>query len=438
MNEKIDIICLCIFIEKERSFLNQLYSEKIKAAEKSLQKQFEKINRIAEINTQKVLEAFWEEHVSESMLHGTTGYGTDDKGRDTLDKIYARVFGSEDALVRHNFVSGTHVLSTALYGILRPGDTLYSVTGDPYDTLIETIGIRETVPNSGSLVDFGIKYIKTELSENGNPDFKEIEKILKENKSIKMVYIQRSRGYTQRPTLSLENIEKIAKLVKSVSDAVVFVDNCYGEFVCEKEPTQIGADLMGGSLIKNPGGGLAQTGGYLAGKKDLIEKCAYRLTAVGLGKECGATHSQLRNMYQGFFLAPHVVAQAKKTALFAARLFYSEGFEVSPKPDEDSGDIIQTIKFNDQDLLIAFCKGIQSGAPIDSFVTPEPCDSPGYADKVIMAAGAFVSGASIELSADAPIKPPYTAYFQGGLTYESGKIAIIKALQIMSELKDNK
>lgn len=413
--------------------MKEILAEKVSEAESSVRKQFEKIDRVCEKNTEKVLKAFWEERVSEAMLHGSTGYGYDDKGRDVLDSIYARVFGAEDALVRHNFISGTHVLSTALFGILRPNDTLYAVTGDPYDTLLETIGVAKTSPNSGSLSDFGIKYEKTELLPDGSPDIDTIKQTLKNDNSIKMVFIQRSRGYTQRPTLSLKNIKKIADTVKSVSDAVVFVDNCYGEFVCEKEPTEIGADLMGGSLIKNPGGGLAQTGGYLAGKKDLIEKCAYRLTAVGIGKECGATHSQLRNMFQGFFMAPHTVAQAKKTAVFAAALYEREGFDVSPKSNEESEDIIQTIKFNDPKLLINFCKGIQAGAPIDSYVTPEPWDMPGYSNQVIMAAGSFVSGASIELSADAPIKPPYTAYFQGGLTYESGKIAIIKSLKYLFE-----
>lgn len=415
--------------------MNRIYEEKAEATERAVKKYFEEIDKTAERNTAKVLEAFWHFKVSEAMLHGTTGYGYDDKGRDTLDAVYARVFGTEDALVRHNFISGTHVLSTALYGILRPGDTLYAVTGNPYDTLIETVGLYKTSDDPGSLADFGIKYRKTELLNDGTPNFEEIEKTLKEDKSVKMVYIQRSRGYTQRPTLPVSEIGKIAELVKSVSNAVVFVDNCYGEFVEEKEPTEVGADLMGGSLIKNPGGGLAQTGGYIAGKKELIEKCAYRLTAVGLGKEGGATHSQLRNMFQGFFMAPHTVAQAKKTALFASQLFLNEGFEVSPLPTEKSGDIIQTIKFNDPELLISFCKGIQAGAPIDSFVVPEPWAMPGYADEVIMAAGSFVSGASIELSADAPLKPPYTAYFQGGLTYESGKIAVLKALE---QIKENK
>lgn len=402
-------------------------------AENALKEKFAKIDETATYNTEKVLKAFWNEQVAESMLHGTTGYGYDDRGRDTLDRIFAEVFGTEDALVRHNFISGTHVLSTALYAILRPGDTLYAVTGDPYDTLLETIGVYKTSDDPGSLKDFGINYRKTELLEDGKPNIEEIQKTLKEDKTVKMVFIQRSRGYTQRPTLPLDEIEKIAKAVKEVSNAVVFVDNCYGEFVCKKEPTQVGADLMGGSLIKNPGGGLALTGGYLAGKRDLVEKCAYRLTAVGLGKEGGATHSQLRNMYQGFFMAPHTVAQAKKTALFAAQVFSDAGYSVSPLPTEDSEDIIQTVVLGTPEKLVSFCKGIQAGAPVDSFAVPEPCPMPGYADDVIMAAGAFVSGASIELSADAPMKEPYRVYFQGGLTYESGKIAICKALEILEK-----
>lgn len=411
--------------------MNKEQSEAVAAAEKKLTDKFEKIDRTATFNTEKVLRAFWNEQISEPMLHGTTGYGYDDRGRDALDRVFAEVFGAEDALVRHNFISGTHVIATALYAILRPGDTLYAVTGDPYDTLLETIGVYKTSDDPGSLADFGIKYRKTELKEDGSPDFEEIKKILSEDKTVKMVFIQRSRGYTQRPTLSLEKIEEITKAVKEVSDAVIFVDNCYGEFVCEKEPTEIGADLMGGSLIKNPGGGLALTGGYIAGNRDLVEKCAYRLTAVGLGKEGGATHSQLRNMFQGFFMAPHTVAQAKKTALLASQLFYDAGYKVSPLPTEDSEDIIQTVVLGTPEKLIDFCKGIQAGAPIDSYAVPEPCPMPGYADEVIMAAGAFVSGASIELSADAPMRQPYRVYFQGGLTYESGKIAICKALEML-------
>lgn len=433
--------CHAILIKDEtKKGLNTMKNPEIKAladiAEKKLAGQFEKIDKICEKNTEKVLDAFHALRVSEAMLHGTTGYGYDDRGRDVLDEIYARVFGCEDALVRHNFVSGTHVLATALYGILRPGDTLLSVSGDPYDTLMETIGVSGTAGN-GSLKDFGVNYKKIELLPNGDFNYAAVEDELRQNRSVRMIFVQRSRGYTQRPTLSLEKMEPFFAFVKKLTDAVIMVDNCYGEFAAEKEPTQIGADLIAGSLIKNPGGGLAQTGGYIAGRKDLIEKCAYRLTAVGIGKECGASLQQLRNMYQGFFMAPHTVAQAMKTAVFAAGLFAGAGFEVSPSPSEQREDIIQTITFRRKEPLIAFCKGIQAGAPIDSYVVPEPWAMPGYSDQVIMAAGSFVSGASIELSADAPIKPPYTAYFQGGLTYHSGKLAISKALQILLDETKN-
>jgi len=364
------------------------------------------------------------------MLSGSTGYGYNDQGRDVLDNMYAQIFGCEDALVRHNFVNGTHTIATALYGILRPGDILFSVTGKPYDTLLETIGITSK-KNNGSLKDFGIDYLQTELSENGKPDLKNIEKLLLQHDNIKMVFIQRSRGYTQRDTLTLDDIKNIAQTVKKCSRAVVMVDNCYGEFVCEHEPTnsEIGADLIAGSLIKNPGGGLCQTGGYIAGKADLIELCAYRLTAVGIGKECGATLDQKRLQYQGLYLAPLIVSQALKTAVFAAKLFENAGFSVSPKSNSLRQDIIQTITFNDEKKLLAFCKGIQKGSPIDSFVTPEAWEMPGYQHKVVMAAGGFVQGASIELSADAPIKSPFTAYFQGGITYTGGKIAILSALE---------
>ncbi len=401
-------------------------------AEKKLAGQFAELDKICEKNTEKVLHAFHRFKVSEAMLHGSTGYGYDDRGRDVLDEIYADVFDCEDALVRHHFVSGTHVLATALYGVLRPGDTLLSVSGNPYDTLLETIGVTGE-PGGGSLKDFGIQFKKTELLPNGDFDYGAVEKEIKNDPSIRMIFVQRSRGYTQRPTISLEKMEAFFTFVKNLTDAVIMVDNCYGEFAAEKEPTAVGADLIAGSLIKNPGGGLAQTGGYIAGRKDLIEKCAYRLTAVGIGKECGASLSQLRYLYQGFFMAPHTVLQAMKTAVFAAALFSEMGFAVSPSPEEKREDIIQTITFGKEKPLIAFCRGIQAGAPIDSYVVPEPWAMPGYSDPVIMAAGSFVSGASIELSADAPIKPPYTVYFQGGLTYHSGKLAIIKALQMLTE-----
>lgn len=309
---------------------------------------------------------------------------------------------------------------------------MLSVSGYPYDSLRETIGVAGEAGN-GSLKDFGVHFKKTDLLENGDFDYEAVEREIKNDPSIKMIFVQRSRGYTQRPTVTIEKMQKFFAFIKSLTDAVIMVDNCYGEFAAEKEPTEIGADLIAGSLIKNPGGGLAQTGGYIAGRKDLVELCAYRLTAVGIGKECGATTSQLRNMIQGFFMAPHTVAQAIKTAVFAAQLFKDAGYTVSPAPLETREDIIQTVTFGSEEGLVAFCRGIQAGAPIDSYVTPEPWAMPGYEDRVIMAAGSFVSGASIELSADGPIKPPYTAYLQGGLTYHSGKLAIEKALQMLQK-----
>jgi len=399
-------------------------------AEKKIVDIFAEIDRICSVNTEKVLRAFWNNKVSEPMLHGTTGYGYDDRGREVLDRIYAEVFDCEDALVSHRFVSGTHTLSTAFSSLLFPGDTMYSVTGAPYDTLLESIGVMGE-KGRGSLADYGIHYKQTELLEDGNFDLVEIGRTLDEDKSVKVVFIQRSRGYTQRKALSIAQIESICSFIKERSDAYIVVDNCYGEFVCEKEPTSVGADLIAGSLIKNPGGGLAPTGGYIAGKHELVELCAQRHTAVGIGKECGATLDLLRMMYQGFFLAPHIVAQAMKTAVFAAELFSSYGFTVDPLTTESRSDIIQTVIFNDPQKMLCFMRGIQAGAPIDSFVTPEPWAMPGYSDAVVMAAGAFVGGASIELSADSPMKEPYRAYFQGGLTYESGKIAIVKALEII-------
>ncbi|PWM46148.1 MAG: hypothetical protein DBX47_02855 [Clostridiales bacterium] len=387
------------------------------------------IENIEQINTQKVLNAFRECRVSEAMLHGTTGYGYDDRGRETLEQLYATVFEAEDALVRHTFVNGTHTLSTVFYAILRPADTLYSVTGAPYDTLLQTA----TQSGGGSLADFGIKYKQTEII-NDEPNYDEIIKTLNTDNSIKLVFIQRSRGYTQRKTLTLLQIKKICDIVHQNSNAYVFVDNCYGEFVREHEPTYVGADIIAGSLIKNPGGGLAHTGGYIAGKKNLVELCANRHTAVGIGKECGATLGELSSMFQGFFMAPHTVAQALKTAVYAAEVFSAEGYEVSPLATEEREDIIQSIVFHNKEKLLAFMHGIQMNSPIDSYVTPEPWAMPGYSHDVVMAAGTFVSGASIELSADAPIKEPYRAYFQGGLTFSSGKIAINGALKEVKKI----
>lgn len=381
------------------------------------------IDAIEQLNTEKVLLAFRECKVSETMLHGTTGYGYDDRGRETLERIYSMVFETEDALVRHTFVNGTHAISTVFYALLRPGDTLYSVSGAPYDTLLQTV----TQNGGGSLADFGIHYKQTEI-QNDEPNYDEIKKTLKSDKTIKLVFIQRSRGYTQRKALSLTQIKNICDIVHENSDACVFIDNCYGEFVCEHEPTFAGADIIAGSLIKNPGGGLARTGGYIAGKKELITLCANRHTSVGIGKECGATLGEISQMFQGFFMAPHTVAQALKTAVYAAEVFENAGFEVSPRVDEERSDIIQSVVFNSKEKLLAFMRGIQKYSPVDSYVTPEPWAMPGYSHDVVMAAGTFISGASIELSADAPIKEPYRAYFQGGLTFSSGKAAIDGAL----------
>lgn len=402
-------------------------------AEKEVADTFRHIAETAEFNQYKVQKAFYDNRVSETHLLPTTGYGYDDIGRDTLDKVYAQVFEAEDALVRHHFVNGSHTIATALYAVLRPGDVLFAVTGKPYDTLEEAIGISGE-PGRGSLKDYGIEYCEAELKENGLPDFEKIKEVLT-SKKIKAVEIQRSKGYGWRPTYSAEYIGEIVKFVKNISpETICIVDNCYGEFADLHEPTYYGADLIVGSLIKNPGGGLALTGGYIAGRHDLIELCSYRLTCVGIGKECGASIGMNRNMYQGFFMAPHITAQAIKSAVLCSALFKKLGAKVDPEPDEVRHDIIQSIRFENPDKVIAFCQGIQKGSPVDSFVTPEPWDMPGYQDQVIMAAGAFVQGASIELSADAPMKPPYIVYMQGGLTYESAKLGIMIAAENMKKL----
>lgn len=401
-------------------------------AEKRVADTFKDLEETAEINQLKVMKAFGDNRVSERHFASTTGYGYDDDGRDTLDKIYAQVFGAEDALVRHNWVNGSHTLSTMLYAVLRPGDTLVAITGKPYDTLEEVIGIAGDSGN-GSLKDFGIDYKQIDLVD-GEVDYDTAEEILKEKK-IRAVMIQRSKGYGWRPTYSAEKIGEIVSFVKSVSpETLCIVDNCYGEFADTAEPTDFGADLIAGSLIKNPGGGIAPTGGYIAGKKDLIELCSYRMTCVGIGRECGATLGFNRMAYQGLFMAPHIVLQAMKAAVLCAEVFAELGYETDPKPNEGRHDIIQSVKFCDKDKMIAFIQGIQKGAPVDSFVVPEAWDMPGYQDKVIMAAGAFVQGASIELSADAPIREPYIAYMQGGLTYESAKLGITVAVDNILKL----
>ena len=405
-------------------------SDKVKAlaaqAQTDIRPQLDRIDAIAEENTAKVLAAFQKHRVSEAHFAGTTGYGYDDLGRDTLDLIFADLFHTEDALVRVQFVNGTHAISCALFGALKPGDVLVSAVGAPYDTMLGVIGVVDKGP--GSLKSYGIEYRQVDLVDN-EPDPVGLAEAVKDPR-VKAVLIQRSRGYATRDSLSVAKIGELAKVVKENNpNAAVLVDNCYGEFVETIEPTQVGADLVVGSLIKNPGGGLAPTGGYIAGRHDLVEGAAMRLTTPGIGKECGSTFGSNRSLYQGLFLAPHTAAQAVKTAVFAARMMELLGYQVDPASDAVRHDIIQMIHFGDPEPLKKFCKGIQFGAPVDSYVTPEPWDMPGYDCPVIMAAGAFIQGASIELSCDAPMREPYTAYFQGGLTYESGKAGIMLAVE---------
>lgn len=400
-------------------------------AENEIRSQFERIDRIAQLNTLKVMQAFQDNKVSDSCFAGTTGYGYDDVGREVLDKVYAQIFCTDAALVRIGFVNGTHALSAALFAMLKPGDTLLSATGLPYDTLRNAIGIEGNC--HGSLKFYGINYAQVDLKADGSPDIGAIKKAAAD-KSVTAVLIQRSRGYGNRPAFSAEQIGEIARAVKEVDPSInVMVDNCYGEFTGEHEPTEYGVDLMAGSLIKNPGGGLAPTGGYVVGKAELVEKAAMRLTTPGIGGECGATLGNNRLLFQGLFMAPHIVAQALKTATFCSAMMSKIGFETSPAPDEVRSDIIQMITLRSADNMKKFCKGIQSGAPVDSYVTPEPWQMPGYNCPVIMAAGAFVQGSSIELSADGPMKEPYIAYMQGGITYESGKLGIMMAVNEMLE-----
>lgn len=401
-------------------------------AMKEVGEALERAEDIARYNTEKVLSAFIKNHASESKLAASTGYGYGDAGRETLEAIWADVMGAEDSIIRHNFMSGTHAICIALFGILRPGDSFISATGRPYDTLVDVIGIDKQT--DGSLKDFGVEYRECPLKE-GRVDITRLCEMLKK-KSTKMVYIQRSRGYSLRPSLTVEDIEEIAVAVKKVQpDVIVAVDNCYGEFTQKKEPTEVGADLIIGSLIKNAGGGIAPTGGYIAGKRDLVEKCANRLTTPSTGKEIGSTLGHSRELYMGVFNAPHVTGEALKTAIFASALFSKFGYEVTPQPNEDRGDIIQAICLKNSESLIAFCEGIQAGAPMDSFVRPEPWDMPGYDSKVIMAAGAFTQGASVELSADAPLREPFAVWLQGGLTFDSARIGILLAAQQMIDKK---
>lgn len=412
-----------------------MISEKVRRlgaqAQADLREQFERIDAIAETNTQKVLSAFQKHRVAESYFYGTTGYGYDDIGRDKLEEIYADIFSTEDALVRIGFANGTHTIACVLFGALKPGDVLLSAVGAPYDTLLGVIGVSDKGP--GSLKDWGVEYRQVDL-HNNQPDLDGMAKAAADPR-VKAVLIQRSRGYATRASLSVDEIGEMCRVIKAANpDAAILVDNCYGEFVEEKEPTQVGADLVMGSLIKNPGGGLAPTGGYIAGRRDLVEGAAMRLTCPGIGRECGSTLGNNRLMYQGLFMAPHTVAQALKTAVFAARVMERLGYEVDPAADAVRHDIIQMIHMRQPEALKKFCRGIQMGAPVDSYVTPEPWDMPGYDSQVIMAAGAFIQGASIELSADAPMREPYTVYMQGGLTYESGKTGVLLAVEQL--LKD--
>ena len=410
-----------------------IFSKKIQdlafEAESALTAQYKHIDEVAFLNTQKVMDAFRNHRVSDTCFQSTSGYGYDDRGREVLEEVWADVMGAEAAVVRHTIISGTHALSTGLFGILRPGDVMYSVAGKPYDTLEEVIGISGT-PGNGSLKDFGVDYEQTDLNEDGTFNFTEIEDKLRALGSrAKMVFVQRSKGYLNRKTLSVDEIGELVKFVKNISpETYVVVDNCYGEFVEDKEPTAVGADLIIGSLIKNPGGGMAETGGYLAGTRRAVELVSYRMTSVGIGAEAGATLGQNKSMFKGLFYAPHTVAQALKTAHLAAYMFEKLGYVVEPRWDEERHDIIQSVIMGTPEGLCAFCRGIQAGSPVDAYVTPEPWAMPGYGDQVIMAAGTFVQGSSIELSADGPLRAPYTAFFQGGLTYESGRMGIMSAV----------
>ena len=404
-----------------KSYCNKIESE--------LNNTFLEIDRMSEQNQLKVILAMQKERVSQECFFGSTGYGYDDLGRDTLERVYARIFAAEDALVRPQISCGTAAIALALFSNLRPGDELLSPAGRLYDTMDSVIGIR---PAKGSLREYGITYRQTELLPDGSFDYPEIKKAL--NNKTKMVTIQRSRGYQSRPSFRIEEIRKLISFIRGEKpDCLIFVDNCYGEFVEDMEPIEAGADLVAGSLIKNPGGGLAPCGGYLAGKRECIENAANRLTSPGLGREVGASLGVNRSFFQGLFFAPTVVAGALKTAIFAAKCYETLGFFASPSPEEKRTDIIQAVRFSDPKALTLFCEGIQAGSPVDAHVIPEPSPMPGYADPVIMACGAFHQGSSIELSADGPLRPPYTAYFQGGLTWQSGKLGIMMSLQKLYE-----
>ena len=418
--------------ETENLMINTLNLKKTtfdlyKKALKDVEEVFSAYDEIREYNQLKVLKAFQEERISDTHFTNSSGYGYDDIGRDTLDKVYARVFNTESALVRPHFVNGTHTIACALMGNLRPGDTMLAISGAPYDTLHNIIGISGR-KNIGSLKEYGIHYKQVDLKD-GTFNLENIKEELLNDKTIKLVHIQRSTGYGWRKSFLVSELGKVIKFVKDIrEDVIVFVDNCYGEFTDYVEPTDVGADIIAGSLIKNIGAGIAPAGGYIAGKKAYVEQASYRLTSPGIGGECGSTLGIIRQLYQGLFLAPHTVMEAVKGAIFCSRIMELAGFEVLPKYNDKRSDIIQAIKFGDRDKLIQFCKGIQKGSPVDSFVECEPCSMPGYNDEVIMAAGGFIQGASIELSADAPIREPYIAYLQGGLTFDHAKIGILISL----------
>lgn len=417
-----------IKIFKEKYGISDTVIELYNKAIDDIKGEFDFYDNIREYNQLKVLNAFQEERISDSHFTNSTGYGYGDIGRDSLDKVYARIFNCESALVRPHFVNGTHAIGAVLFGNLRTDDTMLTICGTPYDTLHNIIGIGNE-SNIGSLKEYGIKYKQVDLNKNGKVDLLAVKRHLEEDDTIKLIHIQRSTGYGWRNSLLIKEIKEIISFIKNIRPNVIcFVDNCYGEFIDTMEPTDVGADLVAGSLIKNIGGGIAPTGGYIAGKKEYVDQASYRLTIPGIGGECGSTFGIMRLLYQGLFVAPHVSIEAVKGAIFCSRIMELAGFQVLPKFNEQRSDIIQAIKFNNKDKLINFCKGIQEGSPIDSFVQCEPWNMPGYKDQVIMAAGAFVQGASIELSADAPIREPYIAYLQGGLTFDHAKIGILIAL----------
>lgn len=405
--------------------------DKMIEIEKTLTDRFKEVDQVKQYNQYKVLNAMQEARLSDQHFNWTTGYGYNDIGREKIEEIYAKVFSAEDAIVRPTIANGTHALSLCLSGLLHPGDEIISVTGKPYDTLDELIGLRGDY--KGSLKNIGVTYKQVDFMDDGTIDFDAIENQVTEKTTL--VYIQRSTGYSFRPAVDINTIEKIVSIAKGKNNKVIcMIDNCYGEFLEEREPTEVGADLLAGSLIKNPGGGIVLTGGYIVGKQNLIEEISYRLTSPGIGKECGLTFGLSRQMFQGLFLAPHIVSEAVKGSIFCAKLFEEMGYEVKPKYNANRSDIIQLVKLGSAEKVIAFCKGIQEAAPVDSFVSPEPWPMPGYDDPVIMAAGAFIQGSSIELSADAPIRPPYIVYYQGGLTYEHAKLGSLLALKNINNI----